>query len=68
MSAGVPARPSGTMGPTMSTPGKSPLTSASRAMGVSTRLGGIVFTVIPLRANSTASALVNPMTPPLDAA
>ena len=31
MSAGVPARPSGTMGPTTSTPGKSPAASAFRA-------------------------------------
>ena len=68
MSSGVPARPSGTIGPTTSTPGKSPAASACRAIGVSTRLGGIVLTVMPLRASSTASALVSAMTPPFDAA
>ncbi len=67
MSAGVPARPSGTMGAITSTPGKSPDASAARAMGVSTRLGGMVFTVMPLRASSNANALVSEMTPPFDA-
>ena len=68
MSAGVPARPNGTIGPITSTPGKSPAASALRAIGVSTRLGGMVLTVIPFRASSTANALVRPMTPPLEAA
>ena len=68
MSAGVPARPTGTMGPTRSTPGKSPAASAARAIGVSTRLGGMVLTVMPFRARSTASALVSAMTPPFEAA
>ena len=68
MSAGVPARPSGTIEPTRSTPGKSPRLRPARAIGVSTRLGAIVFAVIPCRANSTASAFVSAITPPFDAA
>ena len=67
MSAGVPARPSGTMGPMTSMPGKSPEAVAARAMGVSTMLGAIVLTVTPWRARSTASDLVRAMTPPLEA-
>ena len=47
MSAGVPARPRGTMGPITSTPGKSPASSAALAIGVSTRLGAIELTVTP---------------------
>ena len=47
---------------------KSPAASAGRAIGVSTRLGEIVLAVMPLRASSTASALVSAMTPPFDAA
>jgi hypothetical protein len=36
-------------------------------MGVSTRNGGIVLTVIPFAAYSRARALVRAITPPLDA-
>ena len=43
------------------------MASARRAIGVSMNPGGIVFTVMPCGAYSTASALVSPMTPPFDA-
>ena len=39
-----------------------------RSIGVSTKPGGMLFTVIPFAASSIASALVKPMTPPFDAA
>ena len=40
---------------------------AQLAMGVSTRVGGMVLTVMPWDANSRANALVSPITPPFDA-
>ena len=36
-------------------------------MGVSTKPGGIVFTVMPLGPSSSASAFVKPMTPAFEA-
>ena len=38
-----------------------------RIMGVSMTPGGMVFTVMPCGARSSASALVSAMTPPFDA-
>src|SRR2546423_15331052 len=65
MSAGVPAGPTGTIGATTSTPGKSPAASAARAMGVSTKLGVMALAVIPRRANSPPGGLVWGVAPPL---
>ena len=67
MSSGVPARRTGVAAAMVSMLGTLPAFSARRAMGVSMIAGGIVFTVMPWGASSTASALVRPITPPFDA-
>ena len=67
MSSGVPARRTGVRAATASMLGRSPRASARRAIGVSMNPGGMVFTVMPFGAYSTASAFVSPMTPPFDA-
>ena len=40
---------------------------AARSPSVSMKLGGTLLTVMPRSAYSSASALVSPMTPPLEA-
>ena len=67
MSSGVPARRTGVRAATASMGGMSPRAAAARAIGVSMNPGGIVLTVMPLGAYSTANALVSPTTPPFDA-
>jgi hypothetical protein len=47
--------------------GRSPRASARRAISVSMNPGGIVLTVMPCGASSSASAFVSPTTPPFDA-
>ena len=62
MSSGLPGRFIGATAAAAST-----LIGDPRSIGVSTKPGGMLFTVIPFAASSIASALVKPITPPFDA-
>jgi len=66
MSSAVPTRPTGMRAAHCSWSGRFPSSCCSRAMGVSIDDGGMVFTVIPIGANSRASARIKPITPPFD--
>src|SRR3546814_13037908 len=61
MSSGRPARFIGDAATVLST-----LTGEPRSIGVSTKPGGMLLTVMPLSANSSASDLVSVIRPPFD--
>src|SRR5688500_9287382 len=68
MFSGRPARPIGERAATASTLAPIPATPSPRNMGVSTKPGGTLLTVMPLVASSCASDFVNAITPPFEAA
>jgi hypothetical protein len=67
MSSGRPGRRTGVASAMRSTlPPSRPRSSDDLSIGVSMKPGGMVFTVMPLGPNSSASALVRPMSPALE--